>query len=80
MWTPEHRKLVSIGMRIRSGVTSHGFAVNVDPDMSAFRRFTACGMPDVEMTSLREISAERGLRMPSDKEIRDAIATALGAA
>jgi lipoate-protein ligase B len=79
VWTPEHRKLVSIGMRIRSGITSHGFAINVDPDMSVFRHFVACGLPDVEMTSLREISDQRDLRMPSDKETRDAIATALGA-
>ncbi|TCO53099.1 lipoyl(octanoyl) transferase LipB [Actinocrispum wychmicini] len=76
VWTPEHRKLVSIGMRIRRGVTSHGFALNIDPDLSVFAAFTACGLPDVAMTSL----AEMGRPAPSEGEVRTAVAAALGAA
>jgi lipoyl(octanoyl) transferase len=66
-------------MRIRGGVTSHGFALNVDPDMSAFRRFTACRLDDVTMVSLAELAAERGRPAPPDAEVRDAVAAALGA-
>jgi lipoyl(octanoyl) transferase len=77
VWTPEGRKLVSIGMRIRGGVTSHGFALNVDPDMSVFRQFVACGLPDVAMTSLAELCAERNRPLPADEDVRAAIATAL---
>jgi lipoate-protein ligase B len=80
VWTPDHRKLVSIGMRIRRGVTSHGFAVNVDPDMSVYRDFTACALPGVTMCSLAELAAEQGVSPPTDAAVRDAIATALGAA
>ncbi|NUU24249.1 MAG: lipoyl(octanoyl) transferase LipB [Streptomycetaceae bacterium] len=79
VWTPDHRKLASIGMRIRKGVTSHGFALNVAVDLSPFRAFTACAMPDVEMTSLAELAAERGRPVPTDDEVRDAVAWALGA-
>lgn len=79
VWTPDHRKLASIGMRIRKGVTSHGFALNVAVDLSPFRTFTACAMPDVEMTSLAELAAERGRPVPTDDEVRDAVAWALGA-
>jgi lipoyl(octanoyl) transferase len=79
VWTPEHHKLVSIGMRIRGGVTSHGFALNVDPDLGVYERFTACRLPGVTMTSLRRIAEERGTAVPPDAAVRGAIAAALGA-
>lgn len=77
VWTPEHHKIASIGMRIRNGVTSHGFALNIDPDMTAFDRFTVCGLHDVTMTSLRRVAEERGLPMPSEDEVKDSIAASL---
>jgi len=77
VWTPDHRKVASIGMRIRHGVTSHGFALNIDPDMTAFERFTVCGLHDVTMVSLRQLAAERGLPVPTDAEVREAIAAEL---
>ncbi len=77
VWTPDGRKLGSIGMRIRGGVTSHGFALNVDPDMTAFHHFTACGLADVTMTSLAELAAEQGRATPRDAEVRDAVAAVL---
>ncbi len=77
VWTEDHRKLCSIGMRIRRGVTSHGFSINVDPDMSVFHTFTTCGLHDVTMVSLAELAAELGLPVPADAEVRDAVAKAL---
>jgi lipoyl(octanoyl) transferase len=79
VWTPDGRKLVSIGMRIRGGITTHGFALNVDTDLAVFDRFVACSLDDVAMTSLRQLAAERGVRPPTDAEVRDAVAAALGA-
>jgi len=69
VWTPDRRKLASIGMRIRHGVTSHGFALNVDPDMSIFERFTVCGLHDVTMTSLSRLAAESSVETPSDAAV-----------
>jgi lipoyl(octanoyl) transferase len=80
VWTPEHRKLASIGMRIRGGVTSHGFALNIAPDLRVFSEFTACGLPEVAMTSLAEMAAARGRPVPPEHEVRDAVAAALGGA
>jgi lipoyl(octanoyl) transferase len=77
VWTPEHHKLVSIGMRIRGGVTSHGFALNIDPDLTVFDRFTACRLPGVEMTSLRRLAEARGVPMPTELAVRDAVAAHL---
>lgn len=79
VWTPDHRKVASIGMRIRGGVTSHGFALNVTPDMAAFEAFTACGLPDVAMTSLAEWAAADGREAPAEEAVRSAVASALGA-
>jgi lipoyl(octanoyl) transferase len=74
VWTPDHRKVASIGMRIRGGVTSHGFALNIDPDLSVFDSFIACSLADVQMTSLRRLAAERGIAFPTEAQVRDAIA------
>ncbi|WP_084964624.1 lipoyl(octanoyl) transferase LipB [Thermoactinospora rubra] len=54
VWTVETgRKIVSIGMRQSRGVTSHGFALNVDGDLEPWKWAVACGMPDVDMTSIK---------------------------
>ena len=79
VWTEDHRKLCSIGMRIRRGVTSHGFSINLDPDMDVFHTFTTCGLHDVTMVSLAELAAELGVPVPTDAVLRDAVAGALGA-
>jgi lipoyl(octanoyl) transferase len=79
VWTPAGRKLVSIGMRIRRGVTSHGFALNIDPDLGVFEAFTACGLPDVAMTSLAEMADRDGRPTPGEGAVRAAVAAALGA-
>ncbi|MFD6435391.1 lipoyl(octanoyl) transferase LipB [Streptomyces venezuelae] len=79
VWTPRHQKLASIGMRIRGGVTSRGFALNIASDLDEFTRFTACGLPDVAMTSLTEMAAERGAAAPGEDGVRDAVAAAFGA-
>ncbi|HEV7726004.1 MAG TPA: lipoyl(octanoyl) transferase LipB [Modestobacter sp.] len=51
------RKIAAIGIRVARGVTMHGFAINCDPDLSAFGSIVPCGIPDAGVTSL---SAELG--------------------
>ncbi len=46
------RKIASIGVHVQRGVTTHGFAVNVDADLTPFTQAVACGLPDVAMTSV----------------------------
>jgi lipoyl(octanoyl) transferase len=48
----EDRKIASIGVHVARGVTTHGFAVNVDADLDPFSWVVACGLPDVKMTSI----------------------------
>jgi lipoyl(octanoyl) transferase len=51
VWVDE-RKIASIGVHVARGVTTHGFAVNVENDLEPFSWVVACGLPEVTMTSL----------------------------
>jgi len=46
------RKIAASGIRVAKGVTMHGFALNVNPDMSAFGQIIPCGIADADVTSL----------------------------
>src|SRR3954470_8560912 len=52
VWVGE-RKIASVGVHISHGVSSHGFAVNVTNDLDPFTWVVACGLPEVQMTSVR---------------------------
>ena len=66
VWLPAERdlperKIAAIGIRVRRGVTMHGFAINCDCDLAAFDNGVACGIRGVGATSL---SAELGRDVP----------------
>jgi lipoyl(octanoyl) transferase len=46
------RKIGSIGVHVSRGVTTHGFAVNVDCDLQPFQWIVPCGIEGVQMTAL----------------------------
>ena len=46
------RKIAAIGIRVASGVTMHGFALNVSPDLAAFSQIVPCGIDDASVTSM----------------------------
>ena len=46
------RKIAAIGLRVAKGVTMHGFALNVNPDLSAYSKIIPCGIADAQVTSL----------------------------
>ena len=53
------RKIAAIGIRVASGVTMHGFALNVNPDLAAFGQIVPCGIEDAAVTSMaRELGRE----------------------
>jgi lipoyl(octanoyl) transferase len=46
------KKIAALGVHVSQGVTSHGFALNVSPDLRDFRWIVPCGIADREVTSL----------------------------
>ena len=67
------RKIAAIGVRVARGVTMHGFALNCDPDMTAFANMIPCGIADAGVTSLSE---ELGRDVPV-AEVIDAVESAM---
>lgn len=54
--TPEGRfKVGFVGIRVRKGVSYHGFSVNVNPDLSHFRRMRPCGLESSRVSSLEHV-------------------------
>jgi lipoyl(octanoyl) transferase len=49
-------KITAIGLLIRSGVTMHGFAFNVNTDLSAFQWILSCGILDKGITSIKKLT------------------------
>ena len=60
-------KIAAIGVRVSRGVTMHGFALNVNPDLSYFNHIVPCGMPDASVTSIAEQGVE--LKVPAVSNI-----------
>jgi lipoyl(octanoyl) transferase len=48
------RKIAAIGIRVAQGVSMHGFALNVNPELGAFNRIIPCGIDDAEVTSMAQ--------------------------
>ena len=51
-----HKKVCSVGLRIRKGCSFHGLAFNVDMDLSPFQRINPCGYAGLEMVNAKQIS------------------------
>ena len=58
VWVAEG-KIGSIGVHVQRGVTSHGFAVNVDCDLRPFEWIVPCGIDGVRMTSIARETGRR---------------------
>ena len=59
VWTGD-AKIAAIGVRVSRGVTTHGFALNVSPDLGYFEHIVPCGIQDCRVTSMESegVSAE----------------------
>jgi lipoyl(octanoyl) transferase len=65
---PNPRKIGALGLRVERGVTYHGIALNVNPDLRDFDLIDACGDPDTASTSIA-----RELGRPNESPSTDAV-------
>jgi len=68
-----NEKLAAIGLHISQGVTTHGFALNVDTDLSYFDHIVSCGLHDADVSSIARMTG----RPVGVGEAADAVIAAL---
>ncbi len=73
VWASD-RKIGSIGVHVSRGITTHGFAVNVNNDLQPFEWIVPCGIEGCRMTS---VCRELGRELPMD-ELMDVVAERFG--
>jgi lipoic acid synthetase len=61
--TENERKIAAIGVRLSRGRSMHGFALNVDPDLSFFNHIVPCGINDKAVTSLAAEGVDAGMQL-----------------
>jgi lipoyl(octanoyl) transferase len=59
VWTSERRKIASIGVHVSRGVTTHGFAINVNNDLQPFEWIVPCGIEACRMSSVTRETGEQ---------------------
>ena len=77
VWTGQS-KIGSIGVHVSRGVTTHGFAVNVDLDLQPFEWIVPCGMEGVRMTSVCKETGRSGGMSAFRERVADCFAEAFG--
>jgi lipoyl(octanoyl) transferase len=74
VWTPERRKIASIGVHVNRGVTTHGFAINVNNDLQPFGWIVPCGIDHCQISSL---AREQGHQVDME-ELMDTVCDVFG--
>ncbi|MBP3220536.1 MAG: lipoyl(octanoyl) transferase LipB [Neisseriaceae bacterium] len=73
VYTPNGKKIASLGLRIKNGATYHGVALNVNMDLSPFSQINPCGYTGLEMTQVADFIQP----CPDWQEVAEKLAQAL---
>lgn len=71
----DNAKIAAIGVKISRGVTRHGFALNVNPDLSWYDHIIPCGITDRPVTAMERVLGGRAVAMAA---VRDSVARRFG--
>jgi lipoate-protein ligase B len=78
VWLDSRRKIASIGVGVRAWRTLHGFALNVDCDLTRFGAIVPCGLAGVEMVSMASVLGRAvdfaGVTATVERELRKVFA------
>lgn len=69
-------KICAFGVNIHHRITMHGFALNLNPDLAAFRLIVPCGIAGCNVTSVAALRP--GVPAPTPAELADRVAASLG--
>lgn len=67
VYTPDGRKLASLGLRVRHGCSYHGLAFNVAMNLEPFDRINPCGYAGLQMTQVSDMGGPTEVRVVSEK-------------
>jgi lipoate-protein ligase B len=71
-------KIAAIGVKISRGIAHHGFAINVNPDLSQFARIVPCGITDRSVTAMAQLLEATGHPLPTMSQFQAAVARSFG--
>ena len=75
---PAHAKIAAIGVRLSRWVSSHGFSLNVSPDLSHYAGIVPCGLRGASVTSLADLGCDVSVA-EVDRALRAAFERRFGA-
>ncbi len=73
-------KVAAIGVKISRGIAHHGFAINVNPDLTKFAQIVPCGITDRQVSSMAQLLEGTGGRLPAMSELHVSVARNFGKA
>ncbi len=67
IYTPDGRKLASLGLRVRHGCSYHGLAFNIAMNLEPFERINPCGYAGLQMTQVSDLGGPKEVHVVSEK-------------
>ena len=64
------KKIAALGLRISKGCSTHGLSLNVDMDLTVFKRINPCGYKDLKVTQCKDIGIKQPMHQVADELVQ----------